>query len=56
MLKVKFNSAHLAIVCSTCGKILKVGYKFSRQERDYVRGEIKHLPARYCKKCKKDQK
>jgi len=56
MLKVQFNSAHMVILCSTCNKVVKVGYKFNRKERDFVRGEIKQLPAQYCKKCKRDSK
>jgi hypothetical protein len=48
---IKYNSGHLAILCSGCSKILKVGYEFNQQEADYSKGKINYMPPYYCKTC-----
>jgi len=50
-IKFKWNSGHLAILCSGCSKILKVGYQFNEDEIKSLKGE-KKLPAQYCENCK----
>lgn len=44
----KFNSGRGALVCSECGRILKVGYEFSKIEWKAYKGEI-YLKPQYCK-------
>lgn len=52
---LKFNGGRLALLCSQCGKILKVGIEFTQIETDYALGKIKYLPPLKCdKSCKKD--
>ena len=48
---LKFNSGMLAILCSTCSKILKVGSEFNKEESDYASGKTGYLPPYYCKTC-----
>lgn len=51
-LKVKFNSGNLAILCSKCSKIIKVGREFTKEELDFTSGKSKKkLPAQYCLQC-----
>lgn len=49
---LKFNSGNLAILCSKCYKILKVGYEFNEEEKKYSLSKIKYLPPQYCETCK----
>jgi hypothetical protein len=50
---IKFNNGNLAILCSNCFKIIKVGKDFTEEEKDFVKGQKKYLPAQYCDNCKK---
>jgi hypothetical protein len=52
---VKYNSGYLAILCSCCSKILKVGYQFTDEERKYIKDELEYLPPQYCEQCKSKQ-
>jgi hypothetical protein len=47
---IKFNNGNLAIICSGCYKIIKVGSEFSKEEKEFAQG-IRDLPAQYCKEC-----
>ena len=49
--KFKFNNGNLAIICSRCAKIIKVGYEFTELEMMACRG-IYYLPPQYCNECK----
>ena len=49
--KFKFNSGNSALVCSSCGRILKTGVEFTEDEWKCLRGEI-DLGNRYCDDCK----
>jgi len=49
--KFKFNSGMLALLCSKCNKILKVGSEFSEDELKACHGK-KHLPQQFCDNCK----
>lgn len=46
----KFNNGNLAILCSKCSKIIKVGYEFTKEEIDACMGKSE-LPSQYCDKC-----
>jgi hypothetical protein len=46
----KFNNGNLAILCSKCSKIIKVGYEFTEEEMDACMGKSE-LPTQYCNKC-----
>jgi len=48
---VKYNSGLGAILCSGCSKILKIGSEFTPEEKQYIKGEIEHLPAQFCEQC-----
>jgi hypothetical protein len=50
--KIKFNGGNLALLCSKCSLIIKTGKDFTREEKEYVTTEGKHLDPQYCKKCK----
>lgn len=51
-LKIKFNSGNLAILCSKCSRIIKVGKDFTKEELDFATGKSKKkLPAQYCLHC-----
>lgn len=47
---LKWNSGNLAILCSKCYKIIKVGSEFNDIEKLYYKGQI-DLPPRYCNEC-----
>lgn len=48
-LKIKFNNGLLAIVCSECSRIIKVGPSFTEKEMEAATGgEPIKLPAQYC--------
>jgi len=47
----KFNSGNLALLCSACSKIIKVGYEFTEDEHKACKGE-KRLKPQYCENCK----
>ena len=46
-----WNNSNLAIVCSKCGKIIKVGSEFTEEEMLACKGR-KYLKPQYCDKCK----
>lgn len=48
---VKFNSGRGAILCEKCKTIIKVGKDANEEEMKFMRGEINHLPAKYCDTC-----
>lgn len=48
--KFKFNSGNSALVCSSCGGILKTGNEFTEDEWRALRGEI-DLGNKYCGDC-----
>ena len=47
---LKFNSGNLAILCSKCYKIIKVGYEFNEKEKLFYKGQI-DLEPYYCDEC-----
>lgn len=48
-LRIKYNSGLLAILCSQCNKIIKVGSEFTEKEMNAVTsGKPIKLPAQYC--------
>ena len=49
--KFKFNNGNLALLCSRCSVIIKVGFEFTDDEKKACRGE-KYMPPQYCEKCK----
>lgn len=49
--KVKFNGGKLALLCSACSKIIKVGKDFTQEELDFALGRG-HLEPQYCDKHK----
>lgn len=53
--KFKFNSGNMALVCSSCGKILKTGSEFTEQEWKCLNGEV-DLGDKYCSDCKDNVK
>ena len=48
---LKFNGGNLALLCSDCARIIKVGYEFNEEERKFVKGEIDKLPPLFCQEC-----
>lgn len=44
---IKYNNGNLAILCSKCRKIIKVGYQFNEEESKFARGEST-LEPQYC--------
>jgi len=48
---IKFNGGKLALLCSTCSKILKTGKDFTEEEMKYTKGEIEYIPPMYCENC-----
>lgn len=50
----KFNNGNGALLCSSCGKIIKTGREFNEAEANAFdnRGS---LPAQYCNSCKNDR-
>lgn len=47
---VKFNGGNLALLCSKCHKIIKVGSQFTKEERKAYMNNT--LEPQYCKQCK----
>lgn len=47
----KYNSGNLALMCSFCNSIIKVGYEFTNEELEACKGN-KKLERQYCQKCK----
>jgi len=50
---IKFNGGKLALLCSKCSVIIKIGRNFTEKEIKFSRGEIL-IPALYCDNCKKN--
>lgn len=50
MAKFKFNNGNMALVCSSCGRILKTGSEFTEDEWKCLQGEA-DLGDRYCSDC-----
>lgn len=49
---VKFNNGSLALLCSGCYGIIKIGREFTPEELELTMGGDKNrLPAQYCEKC-----
>jgi hypothetical protein len=48
---LKFNGGNLALLCSDCSVIMKVGYEFNEQEKKFAKGEIDNLVPLFCQKC-----
>lgn len=48
---LKFNSGNLALLCSDCSVILKVGYEFNEEEKKFAKGEIDKLLPLFCQDC-----
>lgn len=46
----KFNSGMLALLCSTCSTIIKIGNDFTTEERSACNGKS-YLQPQYCYKC-----
>ena len=51
----KFNSGNLALLCSGCHKIIKVGHEFTEDELKACRGE-KSIKPQYCENCNENGK
>ena len=49
--KFKWNSGLLALCCSKCGVIIKVGSEFTEDERKACSTK-KYLKPQYCEECK----
>jgi len=49
--KIKFNGGNLALLCSECNAIIKVGYQFNEEELKFARG-VGDLEPLYCDTCK----
>ena len=47
----KFNSGHLALLCSKCSKIIKEGKDFTIEEMRACQGKL-YLEPKYCEQCK----
>ena len=49
----KYNSGMLALLCSRCSKIIKVGSEFTEEEMEACRGKSGfHILPQYCEQCK----
>jgi hypothetical protein len=48
---IKWNNSMLAILCTSCRKILKTGVDFSPEEWNYAKYKDSYLPPQYCDKC-----
>jgi len=51
--KFKFNNGNGCIICSNCAVIIKVGYEYTKEEKEAAYGDG-YLPPQYCTKCKED--
>lgn len=51
---IKFNGGKLALLCSTCHRIVKTGEDFSPAEIDYALGKLKYIPEVFCEDHEKD--
>ena len=49
--KFKFNNGLLALLCTSCSKIIKVGSEFTEDERKACSVK-KYLKPQYCEECK----
>lgn len=49
----KFNGGRLAMLCSKCTVIIKIGNDFTQEEHLAAMGKVKLAP-QYCEKCKKE--
>jgi len=50
---IKFNGGALAMLCSGCRVIIKIGKDFTEEELDLTLGKDKNmLPPQYCEGCK----
>jgi hypothetical protein len=47
---IKFNNSNLALLCSKCRRIIKVGSEFNEEERAFHEGKH-HLDPQYCTRC-----
>ena len=58
-LRVKYNNSALAILCSKCSVIIKIGKDFTEDELNFVNkvGSLAKywMPPQYCDKCKIDK-
>ena len=53
---IKFNNGSLALLCSDCYAIIKIGREFTPEERELTMGGDKNrLPPQYCETCKNKQ-
>lgn len=48
---IKWNNGMLAILCSKCRKMLRIGSNFTPNDWDYLMGRLTSLPPQYCEKC-----
>ena len=48
---LKWNNGMLAILCTSCRKILKLGIGFNENEWNYAIYKDSYLPPQYCEKC-----
>lgn len=54
---IKFNNGSLAMLCSDCYGIIKIGREFTPEELELTLGSDKnYLPPQYCKQCKNKNK
>ena len=47
----KYNGGNLALLCSKCKVIMKIGIQFTDEETKACQGKI-YLPPQYCDTCK----
>lgn len=52
---IKFNGGLLALLCSNCRTIVKIGQEFTEKELQFAQGKLKHLDPLFCEKCKKSK-
>lgn len=48
----KWNSGNLALLCSKCNTIIKIGIDFTEEEHQACKGK-KYLKPQYCESCQK---
>lgn len=51
----KFNNGRLALLCSNCKTIIKIGKDFSKEELKACSKSDYYLSPQYCNECKKNQ-
>ncbi len=50
---IKYNGGMGAVLCNSCGCIVRAGAKLTEEDKSCLRGQLA-LPEQYCNKCKED--